>query len=92
VTTAKVAVEERSAQARSGRGERGRRDGGGADTEAPFYRVGGGAGRLDVREGWARPSGQGGKAQEEWGGGVRADRRPRPSGWAENLSWAKFKK
>jgi hypothetical protein len=91
VTTAKVAVEERSAQARSGRGERGRRDGGGADTEAPFYRVGGGAGRLDVREGWARPSGQGGKAQEEWGGCGPTEGQG-PSGWAENLSWAKFKK
>jgi hypothetical protein len=52
--TVKVAVEERSAQARSGHGERGRRGGGGAvggvDAGACFYRVRGGAGRSDIGE------------------------------------------
>jgi hypothetical protein len=43
-----AAVEERSARAHSGHRERGRRGGGGADAEAPFYRVGGGAGRLGI--------------------------------------------
>jgi hypothetical protein len=42
------------ALAHLGRGERGRRDGGGAvggeDAREPFYRVRGGAGRLGVRE------------------------------------------
>jgi hypothetical protein len=52
--TVKAAVEERSARARSGRGERGRRGGGGvvggADVRAHFYRVRGGAGRPSIRE------------------------------------------
>jgi hypothetical protein len=47
----KAAVEERSAWACSGPGERGRRGGGGVvrrgGVGAPFYRVGGGAGRPD---------------------------------------------
>jgi hypothetical protein len=50
MTTVKAAVEERSARARSRRGERGRRGGGGVDARAPFYRVRGGAGRPDSRE------------------------------------------
>jgi hypothetical protein len=49
----KLVVEERSARAHSGGGERGRRGGGGADAEAPFYRVRGGAGRPSVGEEWA---------------------------------------
>jgi hypothetical protein len=53
-TMVKVAVEERSAWARSGHGERGRRGGGGVvrkgGAEAPFYRVGGGAGWLIIGE------------------------------------------
>jgi hypothetical protein len=48
--TVKAAVEERSVRACSGCGERGRRRGGGADARAPFYRVGGGAGRRGVGE------------------------------------------
>jgi hypothetical protein len=50
----KAVVEERSARARSGHRERGRRDRGGemggADARATFYRVGGGAGRPGVGE------------------------------------------
>jgi hypothetical protein len=52
----KAVVKVRSARALSGRGERGRRGGGGAvggvDARAPFYRVGGGAGRPGVGEEW----------------------------------------
>jgi hypothetical protein len=52
--TMKAAVEERSARAHSGRGERGRRGGGGAvggaNAGAPFYRVGGGAGQPSIGE------------------------------------------
>jgi hypothetical protein len=47
-------VEERSARARSGHGERGRRGGGGAvggaDAGVPFCRVGGGAEWPGIRE------------------------------------------
>jgi hypothetical protein len=50
VTIAKAAVEERSMWARSGHRERRRRGRGGSDAGAPFYRVGGGAGRPGVRE------------------------------------------
>jgi hypothetical protein len=50
----KAAVEERLVQAFSGRGDRGRRGRGGVVTRggagAPFYRVGGGAGRTGVGE------------------------------------------
>jgi hypothetical protein len=58
-TMVKVAVEECSVQARSGHRERGRRGRGGvvggADAEAPFYRVRGGAGRPGVgEEQWRR--------------------------------------
>jgi hypothetical protein len=49
----KLVVEERSARAHSGGGERGRRGGQKADAEAPFYRVRGGAGRPSVGEEWA---------------------------------------
>jgi hypothetical protein len=48
--TVKAAVEERSVRAHSGRGERGRRGGRGANAGAPFYRVGGGAGRPSIGE------------------------------------------
>jgi hypothetical protein len=50
VTMVKAAVEERSTRAHSGRGERERRGVGGADARAPFYRVGGRAGRLGIGE------------------------------------------
>jgi hypothetical protein len=50
----KAAVDERSARARSGHGERGRMGGGGAvggaNARAPFYRVRGGAGRPSIVE------------------------------------------
>jgi hypothetical protein len=53
-TTVKATAGKHSALAHLGRGERGRRDGGGAvggeDAREPFYRVRGGAGRLGVRE------------------------------------------
>jgi hypothetical protein len=49
-----MTVEEHSVWAHSGRGERGRRGGGGAvrgaDAGVPSYRVGGGAGWLGVGE------------------------------------------
>jgi hypothetical protein len=52
-TAVKATTGKHSALAHSGRGERGRRDGGGAvggeDTEEPFYRVRGGAGWPGVR-------------------------------------------
>jgi hypothetical protein len=48
VTIEKAAVEERSTWACSGHRERRRRGRGGADAGAPFYRVGGGAGRLGI--------------------------------------------
>jgi hypothetical protein len=50
-------VEERSVWARLGRGERGRRGGGGVvrrgGVRAPFYRVRGGARRSDGEGNWA---------------------------------------
>jgi hypothetical protein len=53
-TTVKAAVDDCSTRARSGHGERGRRGGGGAvggaDVEAPFYRVKDGAGRPSFGE------------------------------------------
>jgi hypothetical protein len=52
--TVKAMVEEHSTRACSGRGERGRRGGGGAvggaDAGAPFYRVGRVAGQPSVEE------------------------------------------
>jgi hypothetical protein len=53
----KAAVEERSARARSGHRERGRRGRGGVvrrgGARVSFYRVRGGAGRLDGEGNWA---------------------------------------